>query len=886
MKRRTKRVIGFGVVLSLIAGIVVFFQVAGTALRDYAAAQCNPALALAQMLGQAPLTPATSSSPPISSVSLNPSGTYVSAAKTTLDFSNFVSLTGFKWKAKERQANLQEVDGVALARGLTVRERKLNLGVVLQESGGLNLPGGDRDSLGLYQQRPSAGWGTPSQIKNRDYAANKFIDAMKKKTTKKQRATLPLVELGIMIQIPNKYYYHRDWRWDKVVDSLLSKETGPNPYANGDAPQTLLDDQFNFGQDGDCSTSCVGNFTSVDSLAVVSSNTLYTNSKSNVVAGVKKLAASADIIGLQEMSYKTNRDAVRKATEGQFGMTKDANPIPILWRTSKLTLLDKHSAQTISATHVENGASGHRLGDRDVNWVKLKVKATGSVIYVINNHIVPTIDRGGAPDKSKPLRLRLYNQQMDALKELISNFSQEGPVFVTGDFNIDAKGDSEKKDPGFLYAAMTKLHMVSNYGTLGFPKTSTHEGGRYIDYVWSLKSKAAVAMQQRVITFPGSDHKSIEVTYKGEATVIPDDKVAKATTVTQASLQNNQPQAPAPTPSPTPSPGQPRDDTGSGDAQTDDPTCDEGKNILTGTNLQAMFDFAEAQIGKRYVMGDGNPNNNTFDCSELTQLAFAKAGVKLPRIAMAQYTATKKYAVKRSDLRPGDLLFFATIPGGVLVDHVGIYKGDNKILHAPNPRKRVGVYDLGDDDGYYWPKFVGASRPIRTVVATAPDTSTGGWGFPLKKHYAITSPYMVGRVNPATGVVNLHDGTDYGAPAGTPILAIADGRVTSAGPNGGYGNYVTVSHMGGKVISGYAHMSRVAVHKGQPVKKGQILGYVGETGNATGPHLHANVRVKGHNGDCGNGHCDWVNFNKFIKNTGGIRDKLLGTSNDFRSVAA
>jgi murein DD-endopeptidase MepM/ murein hydrolase activator NlpD len=103
----------------------------------------------------------------------------------------------------------------------------------------------------------------------------------------------------------------------------------------------------------------------------------------------------------------------------------------------------------------------------------------------------------------------------------------------------------------------------------------------------------------------------------------------------------------------------------------------------------------------------------------------------------------------------------------------------------------------------------------------------------------ITSPYGR-RYHPILHYTRMHTGTDFHAAYGQPIVAVADGRVTRAGRAGGYGNQVMLSHGGGLVTS-YSHMSRFAVHAGQTVHRGQVIGYVGSTGLATGPHLHYEV---------------------------------------------
>jgi murein DD-endopeptidase MepM/ murein hydrolase activator NlpD len=108
----------------------------------------------------------------------------------------------------------------------------------------------------------------------------------------------------------------------------------------------------------------------------------------------------------------------------------------------------------------------------------------------------------------------------------------------------------------------------------------------------------------------------------------------------------------------------------------------------------------------------------------------------------------------------------------------------------------------------------------------------------------ITSDYGW-RSNPFGGSSGeFHDGVDISAPYGTPIRATADGKVEQAGWNGSYGISVMLYHRDG-IETMYGHMSRTAVSAGQTVKKGQVIGYEGSTGRATGAHLHYEVIVHG-----------------------------------------
>ena len=120
------------------------------------------------------------------------------------------------------------------------------------------------------------------------------------------------------------------------------------------------------------------------------------------------------------------------------------------------------------------------------------------------------------------------------------------------------------------------------------------------------------------------------------------------------------------------------------------------------------------------------------------------------------------------------------------------------------------------------------------------NSSSGTWMmWPSYTNY-ITSNYGY-RVNPVSGIYKLHAGCDIGASYGSTIYAAAGGTVILAGWNGGYGNCVMVNHGNGYTTL-YGHMSSIAVYEGQTVSMGDTLGYVGSTGNSTGPHLHFEVR--------------------------------------------
>jgi murein DD-endopeptidase MepM/ murein hydrolase activator NlpD len=102
------------------------------------------------------------------------------------------------------------------------------------------------------------------------------------------------------------------------------------------------------------------------------------------------------------------------------------------------------------------------------------------------------------------------------------------------------------------------------------------------------------------------------------------------------------------------------------------------------------------------------------------------------------------------------------------------------------------------------------------------------------------------RRHPVLNTIRAHKGVDYAAPTGTPVHASGDGKVAFVGRKGGYGNVIEVAHAGG-VTTRYGHLSRFArgLSRGDRVRQSDVIGFVGMTGLATGPHLHYEYLVRG-----------------------------------------
>lgn len=145
--------------------------------------------------------------------------------------------------------------------------------------------------------------------------------------------------------------------------------------------------------------------------------------------------------------------------------------------------------------------------------------------------------------------------------------------------------------------------------------------------------------------------------------------------------------------------------------------------------------------------------------------------------------------------------------------------------------RAIAYRDTNGYTTYYTPEGMSLRRPfLRTPVEFS----------------RITSRFSRGRFHPLLKKWRAHKGVDYGAPTGTPVRATADGRILSVGRYGGYGKRIVIRH-NATYSTVYAHLSRYVrkLHAGSLVEQGQIIGYVGATGLATGPHLHYEFRVDG-----------------------------------------
>lgn len=164
---------------------------------------------------------------------------------------------------------------------------------------------------------------------------------------------------------------------------------------------------------------------------------------------------------------------------------------------------------------------------------------------------------------------------------------------------------------------------------------------------------------------------------------------------------------------------------------------------------------------------------------------------------------------------------------------MGKYYGSPKILAAMvEVRKRAHFIFMNKKDNRYYDE---RARSLTSFFMKVP-----------LKYTRISSKFTLKRYHPILKRYRAHLGIDYAAPKGRPIYATADGKIIHKGNKGGYGKTIEIRHSGG-YKSLYAHMSKYSsrVKRGQYVKQGQLIGYVGSTGRSTGPHLHFGLYKNG-----------------------------------------
>jgi len=208
------------------------------------------------------------------------------------------------------------------------------------------------------------------------------------------------------------------------------------------------------------------------------------------------------------------------------------------------------------------------------------------------------------------------------------------------------------------------------------------------------------------------------------------------------------------------------------------------------------------------------------------------------------------------------------VPNAVIEDMIRIYSYDVDFQRKVQPGDSFDVFYAGDDEGTApaaaadksevlfaaltvggeTKKYYRFQTPDDGVVDFYDETGKSAKKFLVRKpvNNAIMRSGFGGRRHPILGYVKMHTGVDWAAPYGTPIFASGNGVVETAGLEGGYGKYVKIKHNNGYETA-YGHMSAFAkgLEPGKRVRQGQVIGFIGSTGQSTGPHVHYEILVNG-----------------------------------------
>ena len=242
-------------------------------------------------------------------------------------------------------------------------------------------------------------------------------------------------------------------------------------------------------------------------------------------------------------------------------------------------------------------------------------------------------------------------------------------------------------------------------------------------------------------------------------------------------------------------------------------------------------------------------NNNNYDVESIVNFPQLKPAFKVGTIADSLFMAGQ-----REQIPAVTIMEMANIFGGVIDFILDPRTGDD--------------FSILYEEKYLDDEFIGHGDILATQYTNQGKTFTavryideeGEVGFynadgeSMRKAFLrspldvfrISSNFNPNRRHPILNTIRAHKGTDYAAPRGTPIRATSDGQVTRASRYGSFGNLVIIKHAGGFETK-YAHLSKYGngIKKGRRVRQGDIIGYVGSTGGATGPHLHYEFLMSG-----------------------------------------
>ncbi|TXT24008.1 MAG: peptidase M23 [Gallionellaceae bacterium] len=282
------------------------------------------------------------------------------------------------------------------------------------------------------------------------------------------------------------------------------------------------------------------------------------------------------------------------------------------------------------------------------------------------------------------------------------------------------------------------------------------------------------------------------------------------------------------------------------------------RQLAVGKAVQAETGMEGNLLALRYLSNDGSQiiiekSASGFTARTLPPQLEERVFVRSGEIKSSLFAATDEIALP--DAAASQL---AEIFGGDIDFHHDLRKGDKftvayEMAYSNGEPVRTGRIRAAE--------FVNRGKTYRAVYFQK-DENHGDYYTPEGKsmHKAflrsplefsrVSSGFSSSRLHPVLGTMRAHKGVDYAAPTGTKVKVTADGVVSFVGKQGGHGNMVSVDHQG-RYTTVYGHLSRFAdgIRRGQRVGQGDIIGYVGATGLATGPHLHYEFKINGQQRD-------------------------------------
>lgn len=282
------------------------------------------------------------------------------------------------------------------------------------------------------------------------------------------------------------------------------------------------------------------------------------------------------------------------------------------------------------------------------------------------------------------------------------------------------------------------------------------------------------------------------------------------------------------------------------------------RQLAVGKAVQAETDADGNLLALRYLSNSNSQiviekNSGSFKSSVLPAQLEQRVLMRTGEIKSSLFAATDE-----AGLPDAAAYQLAEIFGGDIDFHRDLRKGDKfsvtyEMTYSNGEPVRTGRIQAAE--------FINQGNSYQ-VVYFQTDSSHGDYYTPdgksVRKAFLrsplefsrISSGFSLSRLHPVLNTWRSHKGVDYAAPTGTKVKVTADGTVSFIGKKGGYGNVVMIKHQG-RYSTVYGHLSRFpkGLHRGQHVVQGDVIGYVGMTGLATGPHLHYEFRIDGQQRD-------------------------------------